>query len=187
MAGDKHLVHGNRLPRQLRPEQGLSLAGLILLVLAVASIPLTVALKADYFFDHPKLSLAAAAAVALPGAVILQWAAPRLINRPGWRAAVPGGIAAAAAIAVWLAQGPVTAYYFADPMDRYQRQYTNGCLAASPYRLDQVQTQLVGATLVVRPLNGETTLRLGPAKEGGTDPLRPLDHATRSVLNQHGC
>lgn len=86
-----------------------------------------------------------------------------------------------------MARGPVTAYYFADPIDRYQRQYTDGCLAAGPYQLDQIQTQLVDATLVVRPLNGETTLRLGPAKESGTDPLRPLDRATRSVLNQYGC
>jgi hypothetical protein len=159
----------------------------VLLVLAVASIPLTIALKSRFFFDHPKLSLAAAAAVGLPGAAILQWAAPRLVSRPGWRAVVPGGVAAAAAIALWMAQGPVTAYYFAGPMDRYERQYTDGCLAASPYRSDQVQSQLIDATLVVRPISGGPTLRLGPAKEGGTDHLRPLDHATRSVLERYGC
>jgi hypothetical protein len=92
-----------------------------------------------------------------------------------------------AAVAVWMAQGPVTSYYFVDPIDRYQRQYADGCLAASPYRLDQIQTQYAGETLVVRPINGDSTLRLGPAKEGGTDPLRPLDGATRSVLEQYGC
>lgn len=41
--------------------------------------------------------------------------------------------------------------------------------------------------LTVTPVEGGTTLRLGPAEDGSTHPLRPLDRATRAVLDEYGC
>ncbi len=41
--------------------------------------------------------------------------------------------------------------------------------------------------LTVTPVSGGSTLRLGPAKDGSMHPLRPLDQATRAVLDEHGC
>jgi hypothetical protein len=167
--------------------QGVTVAGLGWLVLMLAGIPLTVAMRAHFFFDHPKLSLLASAGVLALGAALVHRAGPRLLSLPGKTAAVPGIAAAVAAVIVWQAQGPVAGYYFAGPYDRYERQYGDSCLAAGPYRSGAVQAEVVGATLIVRPTGGGTTLRLGPAKEGGTQPLRPVDRATSSVLSQYSC
>ncbi|MET7296948.1 hypothetical protein ABZS79_33450 [Streptomyces griseoloalbus] len=73
------------------------------------------------------------------------------------------------------------------PYDRYDREYADGCLAASPYRHDAVQAMVDDGVLTVTPVTGGTTLRLGPAEDGSTHPLRPLDRATRSVLDEYGC
>ncbi|MEW2298238.1 hypothetical protein ABZ719_37095 [Streptomyces sp. NPDC006743] len=84
-------------------------------------------------------------------------------------------------------QGPVAGYFFAGPFERYEREFSDGCLAASPYRHDAIQSEVAGKTLVIRPISGGTTLRLGPAEDGGTHPLRPQDRGTREVLEQLGC
>lgn len=89
---------------------------------------------------------------------------------------------------VWQVQGPVVEHFYpGDAYERYQRQYTDGCLAAGPYRIDAVQSHIKDEVLVVRPISGDPVLRLGPAREAGTDPLRPLDRTTRTVLEQYGC
>ncbi|MFC8944042.1 hypothetical protein [Streptomyces rochei] len=47
--------------------------------------------------------------------------------------------------------------------------------------------RIAGRTLVIRPISGDATLRLGPAEDGGTHPLRPQDLGTREVLERYGC
>ncbi|ATZ22034.1 hypothetical protein SLAV_38870 [Streptomyces lavendulae subsp. lavendulae] len=91
------------------------------------------------------------------------------------------------AFAVWHGQAPVADYYFAGPYDRHDREYANGCLAASPYRHDTVQATADDGVLTVTPVAGGATLRLGPAEDGSTHPLRPLDKATQAVLAEYGC
>ncbi|MER6031121.1 hypothetical protein [Streptomyces sp. NPDC001851] len=41
--------------------------------------------------------------------------------------------------------------------------------------------------LTVIPVEGGTTLRLRPAGDGSARRLRPLDRATRTVLDEYGC
>ncbi|ATM24650.1 hypothetical protein SMD44_p10151 (plasmid) [Streptomyces alboflavus] len=174
-------------PDKMTMPQTLVLGGFGWLVLVLAAIPLTVAMKARVLSDHPKTVLLVALAVTVSGALAVARIAPRLMRLPGCSAAVPGLAAALAAYAVMQLQGPVAGYFFADPLDRYERQFTDRCLAASPYRIDSIQTQVVDRTLVVRPISGETDLRLGPAEDGSTHPLRPQDQATRAVLEKYGC
>ncbi|MFF3214123.1 hypothetical protein ACFYYB_26040 [Streptomyces sp. NPDC002886] len=71
--------------------------------------------------------------------------------------------------------------------ERYEREYADGCLASSPYRRDSVQSMADAGVLTVTPVHGGRTLRLGLAENGSTHPLRPLDPATRTVLDEHGC
>lgn len=174
-------------PEKLSAAQVITVGGLGWLVLMLAVIPWSVAAKARIFTDHPVLFLLASFAVSGLGAGVVSRFGPRLMRLPGLTAALPGVAAAAAAYVVMQVQGPVAGYFFADPLNRFERQFTNGCLAASPYRLDEIQSQTVGKTLVVRPINGDTTLRLGPAEDGGTHPLRPQDSHTRAVLEKYGC
>ncbi|WP_280909153.1 hypothetical protein [Streptomyces sp. SAI-090] len=175
-------------PRKLRPEQAVTMVGLSLLGLALAAIPWTIAYKSRFLVEHPKLSvLAWAAAVALAAAAVSRIGF-RALQLPGRAAAVPGVVAAVAAVIVWQVQGPVADHFYpGDAYERYQRQYTDGCLAAGPYRVDAVQTHIEGEVLVVRPISGDPVLRLGPAREAGTDPLRPLNRTTHTVLEQYGC
>ncbi|MFF3488847.1 hypothetical protein ACFYXC_37085 [Streptomyces sp. NPDC002701] len=91
------------------------------------------------------------------------------------------------ALTLWQGQGPVADYYFAGPYGHYDRQYANRCLAVSPYRHDAVQAMADDGVLTLTPVTGGTTLRLGPAEDSSTHPLRPLDRATRAVLDEHGC
>lgn len=175
-------------PRKLRPEQAVAMVGLSLLGLAVAAIPWTVAYKSRFLVDYPKLSILAWAAAIALAAVAVSRIGFRAVQLPGRAAAAPGVVAAIAAVTVWQVQVPVVDHFFpGDAYARYQRQYTDGCLAAGPYRIDAVQAYMEDGVLVVRPVNGDPTLRLGPARKAGTDPLHPLDRTTRAVLDKYGC
>ncbi|MFD8690769.1 hypothetical protein [Streptomyces sp. NPDC059651] len=174
-------------PDKLNAGHVITAGGLGWLVLMVASIPWAVATKARVLIDHPMPFLLSSVMVAGLGAGVVARFGSRLMRLPGLTAAIPGFAAAAAAYLVMHVQGPVAGYFFADPLDRFERQFTSSCLAVSPYRLDEIQSETVGTTLVVRPINGDTTLRLGPAEDGGTHPLGPRDNATRRVLEGYGC
>ncbi|WP_416962558.1 hypothetical protein [Streptomyces sp. Agncl-13] len=173
-------------PAKLNVYQGVTLAGLGWLVLACTGLPLTFGKEAD-LLSHALLLFMAAGLIACTGIGLVIRYGPKLIKGPGFGAAVPGIAAGLIALVVWQGQGPVASYYFAGPYERYEREYANGCLAASPYRHDAVQATADGGVLVVTPISGETTLRLGPAEDGGTHPLGPLDQATREVLDRYGC
>lgn len=173
-------------PAKLNPYQAATLAGLGSLVLACTGLPLTFGQRADLVSRFTLLFLAAGF-IACTGIGLISRHGPKLITAPGPRAAVPGIAAALIAFTVWQGQGPVADYYFAGPYDRYDRQYANGCLATSPYRHDAVQATVEDGVLTVTPVSGGTTLRLGPAEDGSTHPLRALDQATRAVLDEHGC
>ncbi|MEU0108340.1 hypothetical protein ABZ313_23680 [Streptomyces sp. NPDC006251] len=175
-------------PRKPRPEQTITMVGLSLLGFALAAIPWTVAYKSRFLFDHPKLGVLSWVVAAMLAAAGVYRVGFRALQLPGRAAAAPGVAAAIAAVIVWQVQGPVVEHFYpGDAYERYQRQYTDGCLAAGPYRIDAVQSHVENEVLVVRPISGEATLRLGPAREAGTDPLRPLDRTTRTVLEEYGC
>jgi hypothetical protein len=185
---EQQLVHQRTpWPRKLTPAQIAATAGMSWLALTTAAIPLTVAQEARYLSDYPTLTVLAAAAVAAAGAGLIYWAGPRAMRLPGRTTAVVGIVLACAALLVGQQQRPVARHYFAGPYDRYEREYSDGCLAASPYRSDTIRSQVTGTTLLVMPTAGGQELRLGPAEDGGTQPLRPLDRATRAVLDKYGC
>ncbi|WP_055529664.1 hypothetical protein [Streptomyces graminilatus] len=173
-------------PSKLDAFQVVALSGLLLLLVACAAIPLTFAKQAS-LFSYYTWAFAASGLMVTVGGLGIYRTGPRLLQRAGWSVALPGIAAGLAAIVVWQAQGPVANYYFAGPYERYERQYTEGCLAASPYRRDAIQSWVDDGVLVVTPISDGTTLRLGPAEDGGTHPLRPLDQATRDVLAEYGC
>jgi hypothetical protein len=173
-------------PSKLDAFQVVALGGLLLLLVVCAALPLTFAKQAGLFSYYTWAFAASGLMVAVGGLGIYR-AGPRLLQRAGWNAALPGIAAGLVAILVWQTQGPIASYYFAGPYERYERQYTDGCLAASPYRKDAIQSWVKDSVLVVTPISGGTTLRLGPAEDGGTHPLRPLDQATRDVLAEYGC
>ncbi|MFE0774307.1 hypothetical protein [Streptomyces sp. NPDC058861] len=173
-------------PAKLNGFQGATVAGLGWLVLACTGLPLTFGQRADLLSHYPLLLLAAGL-VASTGIALVHRHGPKLITAPGPRAVLPGIAAAVIAFVVWQGQGPVADYYFAGPYDRYDRQYADGCLAASPYRHDAVQAMVDNGVLTVTPVEGGTALRLGPAEDGSTHPLRPLDRPTRVVLDEYGC
>jgi len=166
--------------------QMVTLGGLLLLLMTCAALPLTFAKHASLFSYYTWAFTAAGLLVAVGGLGIYR-AGPKLLQRAGWHATLPGIAAGLTATVVWQVQGPVAGYFFAGPYERYERQYTDGCLAASPYRADAIQAVVHGGVLVVTPISGDTTLRLGPAEDGGTHPLHPLDRATRDVLAEYGC
>ncbi|MFI6688389.1 hypothetical protein [Streptomyces sp. NPDC050485] len=173
-------------PAKLSFFQGVTLAGLSWLVFSCAALPLIFGREAD-LLSHLTLLLMAAVLIASAGAGLITRHAPKLMKAPGLRAAVPGIAAALVAILVWQGQSSLASYYFAGPYDRYDREYANECLAASPYRHDTIQAMVDDGVLKVTPMSGGTTLRLGPANDGSTHPLQPLDQATRAVLNEYGC
>ncbi|GKQ33473.1 hypothetical protein [Streptomyces sp. A012304] len=174
-------------PQKLTTLQGFTLAVLGWLVLVIAAIPWTVGMKARVLTDHPKPILLGAVALAGLGAYGIHRAGPRLMRQPGRTIALTGAAAGVAAYLVMQVQGPVAGYFFAGPFERYEREFSDGCLAASPYRDDAIQSEVADRTLVIRPISGDTTLRLGPAEDGGTHPLRPQDRGTREVLERYGC
>ncbi|MGA5442428.1 hypothetical protein ACPCKW_23320 [Streptomyces griseoincarnatus] len=185
---DELLPYRPPWPRKLSPEQAITLTGLSLLGFALAAIPWTVAYKSHFLLDHPRLSVLICGVVAMLAAAGVYRVGFRALQLRGRATAVPGVVAAIAAVIVWQVQTPVVDHFYpGDAYERYQRQYTDGCLAASPYRIDAVQSNVEDGVLVVRPLSGEATLRLGPAREAGTDPLRPLDRTTRTALEKYGC
>lgn len=173
-------------PAKLNGYQATTLAGLGWLVLACTGLPLTFGQRAD-LLSHYTLLVLAAGLIACTGTALVYRHGPKLITVPGPRAALPGIAAAVIAFTVWQGQEPVADYYFAGPYDRYDRQYANGCLAASPYRHDAVQAMVDDGVLTVTPVEGGTTLRLGPAEDGSTHPLRPLDRPTQAVLDKYRC
>ncbi|MET9324082.1 hypothetical protein ABZX75_28525 [Streptomyces sp. NPDC003038] len=173
-------------PAKLGGFQAVTLAGLGLLVLACAALPLTFGNRAD-LLSHYTLLFAASGAIALAGTALIHRTGPRLIQAPGFKAAAPGIAAGLLAIVVWQGQGPVADHFFAGPYERYERELADGCLFASPYRSDAVQTRVEDGVLLVTPTSHGTTLRLGPAEDGGTHPLRPVDAATRKVLDDFRC
>ncbi|MCX4481758.1 hypothetical protein OOK44_35885 [Streptomyces cellulosae] len=185
---DELLPYRPPWPRKPRPEQTITMVGLSLLGFALAAIPWTVAYKSRFLFDHPKLAVLSWVVAAMLAAAAVYRVGFRALQLPGRAAAAPGVAAAIAAVIVWQVQGPVVEHFYpGDAYARYQRQYTDGCLAAGPYRIDAVQSHVEDEVLVVRPISGDPTLRLGPAREAGTDPLRPLDRTTRTVLEEYGC
>ncbi|WP_407842063.1 hypothetical protein ACE1OC_42685 (plasmid) [Streptomyces sp. DSM 116496] len=173
-------------PAKLNAYQAVAMAGLGWLVLVCTALPLTFGKEAD-LLSHALLLFLAAALIACASVGLMVRYGPKLINAPGPRAAVPGIAAGLIALVVWQGQGPIASHYFAGPYERYEREYANGCLASSPYQHDTVQAMVDGGVLTVTPTSGGPTLRLGPAEDGGTHPLRPLDQATRAVLDEHGC
>ncbi|MEV7465295.1 hypothetical protein AB0O20_02125 [Streptomyces kronopolitis] len=174
-------------PAKLNVFQTATLAGLAWLVIACAALPLTFGMSAHLLFSHGTLLFLAAGAIAGLGIATAIRFGPKLLQAPGARAAAPGVVAALAALLVGHWQQPVADHFFAGPYDRYEREYANGCLAASPYRHDTIQSRVEDRVLIVVPIGGGTTLRLGPAEEGGMHPLRPLDRATRTELDKYGC
>ncbi|MEU5137116.1 hypothetical protein [Streptomyces californicus] len=184
---ERHLVPDRtKWPTKLNAYQAVALAGLAWLVLACTGLPLTFGKKAD-LLSHAPLLLLAACLIACTGIGLIIRHGPKMIKVPGIGAAVPGIAAALAAIVLWQGQGPVASYFFAGPYERYEREYANECLAASPYRRETVRSMIDDGVLTVTPLSGGTTLRLGPAEDGSTHPLRPQDRATRAVLDEYGC
>ncbi|MFF6979400.1 hypothetical protein ACFZAV_17010 [Streptomyces sp. NPDC008343] len=173
-------------PAKLNAFQAATLAGLGWLVLVCTGLPLTFGKEADLLSRAPLLFLSAGL-IACAGIGLVLRHGPKFIKAPGRRAATPGIAAGLVAFVVWQGQGPVASYFFAGPYDRYDRQYANGCLAASPYRHDAIQAMVDDGVLTVTPVTGGTTLRLGPAEDGTTHPLHPLDRATRAVLDEFGC
>lgn len=173
-------------PAKLNGYQGATLAGFGWLVYACAALPLTFGTRA-HLMSHYTLLFLAAGLIACAGTALICRHGPKVITVPGPRALFPGIVAAVIAFAVSQYQGPVADYYFAGPYDRYKREYANGCLAASPYRHDAVHALVDGGVLTVTPVGGGPTLRLGPAADGSTHPLRPLDRATRDILDEYGC
>lgn len=178
--------HRPTWPAKLNAFQIATLAGLAWLVMACTALPLTFGQHAD-LLSHAKLLFLASGAIACLGFGIIYRFGPKLMQTPGARAAAPGVAAAMAALLVGQWQGPVADHFFAGPYDRYEREYANGCLAASPYRYDAVQARVHDEVLIVTPISGDQTLRLGPAEDGGMHPLRPLDQATQAVLDKYGC
>ncbi|MFD0269585.1 hypothetical protein ACFVGY_23915 [Streptomyces sp. NPDC127106] len=174
-------------PAKLSGLQALTPAGLGLLMLACAALPLTFGNQADLLSDYYAFLFAVSGAVLLAGGAIIYRAGPRLIQAPGFKAAVPGIAAGLLALAVWQGQGPMADHFFAGPYERYERELADGCLAATPYRRDAVQTRVENGVLLVTPTSQGTTLRLGPAEDGSTHPLRPVDAATRKVLDGFHC
>lgn len=170
-------------PAKLNAFQAVTVCGLSLLLLVCAALPLTFA-NAAGLLSYFTLAFTATGLLVGLGGLFLFRASPKLLRCPGWRASLPGIVAGLAAIVVWQVQEPLASHFFAGP---YERQYSDGCLAASPYRTDAIQSQVNDGTLVVTPISGETTLRLGPAEDHGTHPLRPLDQATGAVLARYGC
>ncbi|RLU81991.1 hypothetical protein CTZ27_30985 [Streptomyces griseocarneus] len=104
--------HRTAWPERLNGFQAVTLAGLGLLVLACAALPLTFGERAGVL-SHFTLLSAAAAAVAFTGSVLIYRAGPRMIKAQGVQAAMPGIAAGLAALAVWQGQGPLADYYFA--------------------------------------------------------------------------
>ena len=174
-------------PAKLNVFQTATLAGLAWLVMACAALPLTFGMSAHLLLSHGTLLFLAAGAIAGLGLATAVRFGPKLLQAPGARAAAPGVVAAVAAFLVGHWQQPVADHFFAGPYDRYEREYANGCLAASPYRDDTIQSRVEDRVLIVVPIGGGTTLRLGPAEEGSLQPLRPVDRATRTVLDTYGC
>lgn len=174
-------------PAKLNVFQTATLAGLAWLVLACAALPLTFGMSAHLLPSYGTLLFLAAIAIAGLGLVAAVRFGPKLLQAPGARAAAPGVVAALAAFLVGNWQQPVADHYFAGPYVRYEREYANGCLATSPYRDETIQSRVKDRVLIVVPIGGGTTLRLGPAEEGGMHPLRSVDGATRTVLDKYGC
>ncbi|MFD8731448.1 hypothetical protein [Streptomyces sp. NPDC059611] len=184
---ERHLVPDRtKWPAKLNAYRVVTLAGLAWLVLACSALPLTFGMKAGLLSNAPLL-LVAAILIACAGIALVVRHGPKLIKAPGLGAAVPGIAAGFAALMLWQGQGSVSSYYFAGPYERYEREYADECLAASPYRHESVRSMVDGGVLTVTPLSGGTTLRLGPAEDGSTHPLRPQDRATRAVLDEYGC
>ncbi|WP_037860719.1 hypothetical protein [Streptomyces sp. NRRL S-241] len=173
-------------PAKLGGFQAVTLAGLGLLVLACAAFPLTFGNRADLLSHYTLLSVASGA-IAIAGTSIVHRTGPRLIQAPGFKAAAPGIAAGLLAVVVWQGQGPVAEHFFAGPYERFERELGDGCLSASPYRSGAVQTRVEDGVLLVTPTSRGTTLRLGPAEDGSTHPLRPVDAATRKVLDGFRC
>ncbi|MFF4531565.1 hypothetical protein ACFY1P_20130 [Streptomyces sp. NPDC001407] len=98
-------------PERLNGFQAVTLAGLGLLVLACAALPLTIGERAG-LFSHAALLFTGAAAVAFTGTALIGRTGPRMIKAQGARAAVPGIVAGLAALAVWQGQGSFADYYF---------------------------------------------------------------------------
>ncbi|TGB15521.1 hypothetical protein [Streptomyces sp. MZ04] len=188
VAREQALVpHRPTWPDKLSVFQIATLAGLALLVMTCTGLPLTFGQRAQVLASHGTLLFLAAGAIVGLGIGAIYRFGPKLIQAPGVRAAVPGAVAAVVALFVGQGQGPVADHFFAGPYDRYEREYTDGCLAASPYRHDAVQSRVSDGVLIVVPIGGGTTLRLGPAEDGGMHPLRPVGRATRTVLDKYGC
>ncbi|MBK3580447.1 hypothetical protein JHN63_43020 [Streptomyces sp. MBT65] len=164
-----------------------TLAGLGWLVLVCSALPLTFGMRAHLLASHGTLLLLGTGAIAVLGIGIVYRFGPKLMQALGARAVVPGVVAAFFAFLGGQWQGPIADHFFAGPYDRFEREYADDCLAASPYRRDAVQERVEDRVLTVTPVSGGTTLRLGPAEDGGTHPLRPVDRATRAVLDQYGC
>ncbi|MFI5987003.1 hypothetical protein ACIBEA_39835 [Streptomyces sp. NPDC051555] len=180
------VAHRPKWPAKLTGFQIASLAGTCWLVLACTGLPLTFGHHAGLLSHYTWLFMAAALIACTGTGIILRYL-PKLIQGHGPRAAAPGIAAALLALVVWQGQGPLAEHFFAGPYDRYEREYADGCLAVTPYRHNAVQAAVADGVLVINPTNGGPTLRLGPAENGGTHPLRPLDQATRTVLDEHGC
>ncbi|MFE3558357.1 hypothetical protein ACFXKW_26375 [Streptomyces sp. NPDC059193] len=180
------VTHRPKWPARPTGFQIATLAGTAALVLACTGLPLTFGQHADLLPHYTWLFMTAALIACTGTGIILRYV-PKLIQGPGPRAAAPGIAAALLALMVWQGQGPLAEHFFAGPYDRYEREYANGCLAVTPYQHNAVQATVTDGVLVINPTNGGPTLRLGPAENGGTHPLRPLDQATRTVLDEHGC
>lgn len=132
MGRERQLVPDRaKWPAKLNVYQGVTLAGLGWLVLACTGLPLTFGKEAD-LLSHALLLFMAAGLIACTGIGLVIRYGPKLIKGPGFGAAVPGIAAGLIALVVWQGQGPVASYYFAGPYERYEREYANGCLAASP-------------------------------------------------------
>lgn len=151
------------------------------------AISAMLAVDSHALHDHPALATTALVVSAMLPALAVYTVARRVLPRTGlflWQGAV-----VMVALATALIVAPrVSDHVFPSPWQRYDRQYGTGCLTGTPYAGSEAGLSLHGRELRVFGITREIpVLRLGPARQGSTRPLAPLDAASREILRQHSC
>jgi hypothetical protein len=96
-------------------------------------------------------------------------------------------------VVLFQATGPVLDHFYPSPTERYERQLGGAgqCLGDTPYAVGEAAIEGPGENSEELEIGSLThnvpALRLGPARLGSTEPLRPLDEQSREILRQHGC
>lgn len=131
--------------------------------------------------DHPALATTALVVSTVLPALAVYTVARRVLARTGlylWQEAVVMVVLATALIAA----PQVSDHVFPSPWQRCDRQY------GTPYADSEAGRSLHGRELRVFGITREIpVLRLGPARQGSTRPLAPLNDASREILRRHSC